>query len=168
MTNETGGAPAANPGWLKKALIASLAVNLLIVGGLAGSFISHQRHGGWHGRHGGGERGLIGFLRQLPQEKREALRPELERERERLKAMREAIKDAWSEANAAISAEPFDKEKLKAALGKQIESELKLRTAVSDAVAETAAKLDTAERQSLKEWREKFGNRKWGKRERRE
>ena len=148
---------ARKPLWQKWLLIASLAVNLLILGGAAGAFWTH-RHGGRHfGHWQGREHGLMGFVRELAPNRQGDVRAALEAEREKVKPMRDVVKEGWKETNSVLATEPFDKDKLKAAMTRMIEAETRMRTAISDALVETASKLMPEERQKLKAWREKQG-----------
>jgi uncharacterized membrane protein len=148
---------ARKPSWQRWLLIASLALNLLIIGGAAGAFWSH-RHGGRHfGHWQGREHGLMGFVRELAPDRQGDVRAALEAERAKIKPMREGVKEGWKETNTILGTEPFDKDKLKEAMSRMIEAEVKMRTAISDALIETAAKLSPEERQKLKAWREKQG-----------
>lgn len=160
---ESGDEGARKTSWLKWALVASLAVNLLILGGAAGAFWSH-RHGGRHFGHGAErEHGLMGFVRELPPDRQGAIRAALEGEREKIRPMRDVVKDGWKETNSILAAEPFDRDKLKSAMTGMIDAETRMRTAISDALVETAAKLSPEERQKLKAWREKQGMRFGGR-----
>jgi uncharacterized membrane protein len=144
------------PRWLYGALIASLAANLIVAGGAASAF--------WKHRHGGHERGLSGFVRELPPDRRPPISEFVKSEREKLGPMREAIRAGWSETNTVLGEEPFDKDKLKAAMGRMIDAETRMRTAISDALVETAAKLTPDERKAMKAWRERMrerGHKNW-------
>ncbi len=161
---ENGDVAARKPSWQKWLLIASLAVNLLILGGAAGAFWSH-RHGGRHFGHGQGrEHGLMGFVRELAPDRQGDVRAALETEREKIKPMRDVVKEGWTETNSVLGTEPFDKDKLKAAMTRMIDAETRMRTAISDALVDTAVKLSPEERQKLKVWREKQGMRFGGRR----
>ncbi len=152
------------PSWQKWLLIASLAVNLLIAGGAAGAFWSH-RHGGRHfGHWQGREHGLMGFVGELVPDRQGEFRASIEAERAKIKPMREGVKEGWKETNAVLGTEPFDKDKLKSAMSRMIDAEVRMRTAIADALVETAAKLSPEERQKLKAWREKQGKMFGGRR----
>lgn len=157
MTDTAGqSAPAQRPRWLYGALIASLAVNLLLLGSAAGAF--------WHHRHDRRGDGLTGFVRQLPQERQGPMREFLKGEREKLKSVRDEIRTTWQETNTLLGQEPFDKDKLKAAMGRMNEAESRMRAAIGDALVETAGKMTPEERQAMKAWRERKierGMRKW-------
>lgn len=158
MTEQASPPAAKTPRWLYIALFASLAGNLVVFGGAASAFW-HHRHGGRHDHHS-----LSGFVRQLPGDRGGPLRDFIKGEREKLKPIREEIRNNWNETNTLLGSEPFDKDKLKAAMGRLNDSELRLRGAIGEALVETAAKMTPEERQSLKAWRERRmdrGMKKW-------
>lgn len=153
MTTETDGTSQGRARWGSRALIASLALNLLLVGALGS--------GAWHSRHGhrgsgpDGDGGLMGFVRHLPSDRQKILREDVEKARQEVRPLRRAVRDAWFDANTALSAEPFDREKYKAAVARLTEAETKFRTAIADQLADTASKLTPEERSRLQAWREK-------------
>ncbi|HMN37938.1 MAG TPA: periplasmic heavy metal sensor [Hyphomicrobium sp.] len=149
---QTQTTPAPRKRWLYVALIASLGLNLLVAGGAAGAF--------WKHRHGHHERGLLGFVHELPADRQAAVREFLNAERAKLKHLREEIRSAWSESNEVLGTEPFDKDKMKAALDRMNDAELRMRSAVSTAIAQTAAQLTPQERQTFKAWRERAKERR--------
>jgi uncharacterized membrane protein len=153
MTNGTPGSTGQQPRWLYAALVASLAVNLIVLGSAAGAF--------WHHRHERGESGLSGFVRDLPADRRGPLRDFLMAEREKLKPMREEMRKAWRDSNEVLGQEPFDKDKLKAAMARMHDAEAKIRATIGEAVVETAAKMTHEEREAMQKWRERKMDRKW-------
>lgn len=151
MTIETP-QPAERPGRrMRLGLIASLALNLLLVGLMLGG-IWRLRHFGPPGL--GGDIGLMGFVHKLPSERQGGIRDQLQAERKNLRPIRLEAREAWSSANALLTAEPFDKDKFKAAMAKSREITAKFEDQVSGVLAETAAKLTPEERKSLQDWRE--------------
>ncbi len=173
MTTEPGdaaqdaarGVPARLPRWLYPALIASMAINLLFVGGVGAAFWHHRQGPGGHGR--GGDFGLMGFVRELPRERQTFVRDQLTAARQMLRPLRKAVRDAWDQSNTALAAEPFDKEALKAALAQQTDAESKFKSAMTSALAETAEQLKPEERRLLQTWREKQKKRMFGRHGRR-
>ena len=132
-------------------LIASLAVNFLLVGlVLAGMW--RVRHHGLPGA--GGDLSLVGFVHQLPAGRQTGIREQLMTERKNLRPLRQEAREAWTAANAVLTAEPFDKDKLKAAMAKSREATARFEEALSSILSETAAKLTPEERKSLQTWRE--------------
>ena len=131
------------------ALIVSLALNLLFIGGLAAAV--------WHynSRHVRGEFGLLAFARQLPPEHQEAFRQQVLNARASLKDEREAVRSAWLEINSLLTTEPFDKDKLKTAMAKLREAENQFRAGLNNSFAEIAASVTPEERKLLQEWRDK-------------
>ncbi|HVX37081.1 MAG TPA: periplasmic heavy metal sensor [Hyphomicrobium sp.] len=131
------------------ALILSLALNLLFIGGLATA--------AWHyyTRHARGEFGLLAFSQQLPAEHRDAFRKQVIDARASMKDQREAVRNAWLEVNSLLTTEPFDKEKLKAAMAKLRDTENQFRTSLNNSFAEIAASVTPEERKLLQTWRDK-------------
>ena len=90
-------------------LICSLALNLLFIGGLIGRSVfsgppKHlPNHMGW-------------MLRNLSDEKREALRPQLKERAGSLRIVRQEMRQARQRLSAAIREEPLDERALKLAL----------------------------------------------------
>jgi uncharacterized membrane protein len=133
--------------WFNAALIASLALNLLFIGGLAKAY--------WHHRHGPfGGPGMMSFARDFDPERRKTLREDFKAARETVRPLRQAVRGAWSEANTLLAAETFDKEKYRAAMDRVTEAEGRVRAAMAAAMAETASKMTAEERSKLQAWRE--------------
>lgn len=131
------------------ALIVSLALNLLFIGGLAAA--------AWHfnSRHARGEFGLLAFARQLPVEHQDAFRKQVIDARTSLKDERAAVRNAWLDVNSLLTAEPFDKEKLKGAMAKLREAENLFRSGLNNSFAEIAESVTPEERKLLQAWRDK-------------
>ena len=151
MTIETPEPKVRPSRWLYTALFASMAANLLIIGAVAGG-MWRFRH---HGMGGPGDRGLMGFVRQLPTDRQAVLGTAIGVDKEKLKPFRQELQDGWLAVNAAIGAEPFDKEKLKAATAKAGEGRAHMHAAIADALVELADKLTLNERKLLQVWHEK-------------
>ncbi len=161
MTTDSGGTGEGRSRWLNILLIASLALNLLFIGGLAKA--------AWHHRHGGfSSPGLMGFVRDLPPDRRQLLGGDIEAAREAARPMRQTVRDLWSEANKILLEEPFDKAKYKSAMDRVTEAEGQMRATLTGALAETASKLTPDERRALQVWREKRKSHIFGKRQKRD
>ena len=95
--------------WLLPLLFTSLALNLLIVGIVAGWMASH---GGDRRPDFGAARGLVGepFLRALPDEQRRELMRDVTREAPRIRESRESLRARFEAFLTALRAEPFDAE----------------------------------------------------------
>lgn len=163
MTTQSGGeadgSSAGRARWFKILLVGSLALNLLFIGGLAKA-AWHHRHGG-PGGHGGP--GLMGFVRDLPPDRRQLIGAELKAAREAVEPMRTTVRERWSEANTVLVEEPFDKAKYKAAMDRVTEAEGQLKNAITAAMSETAAKMSPDERRALQAWRDKRKKHSFGK-----
>lgn len=148
MTTEISPAPQERSRWLYRGLVASLALNLLFAGGMGAA--------AWHHRHGsrGDDFGLMGFARQLTGDRQKMVRDDVAAARVTIRPLRKAVREAWDDANKLLTAEPFDKDKYKAAMDRLTETEGRFKSAIASALADTAAKLTPEERRSLQEWRE--------------
>lgn len=100
--------------WLKIALIASLALNLLIVGAVAARFAFHERAE----RLAGPVAQILPrrFLGDLPRERRKELLAVIRSYREGFQTGRAKMRDAANGLAAALEAEPHDAAKTAAAV----------------------------------------------------
>lgn len=159
MTMPSGETSPPRQSWIKGALIASLALNLLIIGVVAGGIWRFRHHGGFGPP---GERGLIGFVNHMAGDRAQQLRGDLTAKRESLRPLRREVREAWQASNEALTAEPFDKEKFKASQVRVRDAGAKIENAISDATADLAEKLTPEERQRLRKWREHQRDRMFG------
>lgn len=131
-------------------LIASLALNLLFVGLFATAAWEHR-----HKPPKNNEPGLLGFVRELPADRQGPVRSEITAAHELLNDLRAMVRKSWLDTNALLTAEPYDKEKFKAALTGLAEMEAKYKRSIYYGMADTAEKLTPEERKLLQAWREK-------------
>jgi uncharacterized membrane protein len=144
------GPPARAPRrWLWPLLVASLMLNLLVLGAIAGGAMFAHRH---MGPGPDGPRGLQGFVRGLPKERREVLMAGTEREA--MRARRRELIAAQQAVLDAIAAEPLDKAALEAALKHASDVEAKMHEANMATFIAIAERMTPQERQRFKEWRE--------------
>ncbi|HET6390816.1 periplasmic heavy metal sensor [Hyphomicrobium sp.] len=149
MTVEVNNLAPTRSRYLYPAFIASLALNLVFVGLFAAA--------AWHHHQKSSatiEPGLLGFVKHLPSDRQVAVRNEITGAREAVKDLRAEVKQNWLAANALLTQEPFDKAKFAEALAKLRETENVYKTALNNAMAETAANLTPEERKILQSWRE--------------
>lgn len=148
------GAPppqGARSGWLKYALIASLALNLLILGAVAGSMYHFGRHRPFFGGRGE-DFGLMGLSRHLSEERRKEIRKRLKDDREALRPLVDEVRAARRAAADRLAAEPFDKAALESAITAAAEKERVLRQAAVTAFLTHAEWLKADERRLLADW----------------
>ena len=144
--------PARRRRWLWIALIASLAINALLIGIVLRSL--------WHMRSGfiltggGLESGLPAFVGTLPRDRQEALRNErLADLPATLRPLRQELRLARIEAARAFMAEPFDKAAFVAAQGRLFEAEANLRRSVRQLLPDVAERMTYEERRAFLNWR---------------
>jgi uncharacterized membrane protein len=148
----TGAGGPAGPGRLKLLLIVSLALNLLVISAVAGAFLMGPRRGHWHGGGRGEDFGLLGFARSLPADRRSEIRKSVQRDRAALKPLWLEMRKARENAAAVLVAEPYDKEKVKAAFEAIGAAENRLKEAGLAIFLNTAEQLTPDERRALGEW----------------
>lgn len=140
------------PRWMQVALLLSLAVNLVIVGLVAGAV--------WRFRpppHLSGSvvtPNLLGYASTLPAQRRKVLWDATAEERSHVRPYRREVRAAREETIKALTAEPFDREKFKAAQARQAETENRARQAVQDLYVKIADSLTPEERHAFPSWRE--------------
>lgn len=150
VTQPAGAAPDSGRRRLKYALIASLALNLLVIGAVAGTMYSFRKH---HPRPPGGEDfGMMGLTRVLPEERRKEVRKALRADRERLRPLMEEVRVARRAAADKLALEPFDRAGLEAAIAAVGEKERAVRDAAVATFLGHAEKLTGEERAKLAEW----------------
>lgn len=155
MTNDTTGpAPGRN---LRPVLIASLALNVLIIGGVAAALLMPYGHG-WKGRHRAA--GLAGFAETLPPDRAEMVRQKVQAEKANFEAIRKEQREAREAARVILVEEPFDAAKFKAALDRVADALDKETRTRMGLVADTAPQLTPEERKQLHAWFEKHRPRK--------
>lgn len=153
MTNVNAAPSPPSNNRLRLALMVSLALNVLVIGAVAGTLLMSPKHG-WGG-HKRKQSGLIGFAQTLPADRAEVIRAKIASEEAALVPLRKAERDARDTARAMLMQEPFDAEKFKAALARAAEADAKEKSARMSLLATTAAELTPGERRQLHTWFEK-------------
>lgn len=147
-----GGARQGWQRWMPALLLASLAVNLLLLG----TFVGHywvQRDWAHHHKMRGAY-GLPAFAETLAPERRKMVQDLIDARDERLKPIRAEVREARRTAGAAMSAEPFDKAKLDQALEAVVEADAKYKRASLAILSESSEKFTPEERRAYKELRD--------------
>jgi uncharacterized membrane protein len=140
-------APRARSRLLYPGFVFSLALNLLFLGGLAAAAWHH------YNVQATGDYGLMRFAKQLPPARQDAFRQQVTNARSSYKAQWDSVRSAWIEANNLLTAEPFDKDKFKTAMGKLREAENQYKTGLNNNFADIAASFTPEERKLLQTWR---------------
>jgi uncharacterized membrane protein len=146
----TGPVRARAPRWVWIALIASLALNCLVLGIVFRSV--------WQIRSVyalGGDRtaaSLNGYVNSLPRERGEELRRIAMAERPYLRPLRAELRRARAEIAQILMMEPLDRQRLAAAQTRLLETEVKVRQAIQRSLAEVAARMTADERRAFLRW----------------
>lgn len=138
--------------WLLGGAIASLCLNLFLVGGMIAGRV-HGPMGGPEGKGGGMVMATVPHeLKPVIREKLKARGPEFKQERENMRALRLNVADA-------LAAEPFDPAALDAALATLEQSAGKLLHHAQEGLAQIAAELTPEQRKQWAEGWRKMGSR---------
>lgn len=147
-----GRAGASAPRWLVTALVASLALNLVLIGA-AGGFL--WRH--FPVFQAGGvlpPPTLLNYASTLPQQRFKALLALTDGERDKVRPLRQQLREAREEMVGSLTAEPFDKARFQAAQERLLAADLKAREAVFQLYTAMAANMTPEERRAFADWRE--------------
>ncbi len=139
--------------WLRIALVASLATNFLVIGAVGGS-LWVLRHGG-PPPPGGIAGNVVAFTATLSGERRRALIQATSEERKGLRPHRAELIRARMEVARALTAEPFDKERLAAALREAQATEVRAREAFNRLFITASERMTPDERRAFARWRDR-------------
>ena len=142
--------------WMWPVLVISVALNLLIIGAIAGFIV---RHRGPEGLFGGTS--LISYVRSLPRDRRRQLRPLLREAHQTLKPLRRNLRQARKVVDDSLRRETFSRDEYVRAVDRQLQALAALRKAASRAHATIAEKLSGAERRDYLEWRDHRRFKRW-------
>ena len=134
------------PRWMWALLIVSLAINLLVVGVVAGAGFARPFGGPGSAALGFG---LVRYGMAQGGEARDETRQVLARERPRIDPIRRELRAARLDVAATLEADPFDRSAFKAAQVRVIELERRLGTEALDALSDIAGRLTAEQRREF-------------------
>lgn len=149
--NATTGFLRGMPRWMLVVLFGSLALNLLVVGSLAGAVWRHRAPPPMPGVV---IPNLVGYAGALPAERKKQLEQLTRDERNHVRPFRREVRAAREETIKALVAQPFDRDRFVAAQARQAEVENRARTAVQDLYVKIADSLTPEERGAFPHWRD--------------
>ena len=165
MTETGASAPARrqNPRWLWGGLLVSLALNLLLIGLIAGGAWRRFRVDDFSS----GTAQAARFVHRLPSERREQIRSAVREQLDRLRELRRAARVVRDGATKALAAEPFDLAAYTAAQDRLVAADAEIRAQGAKILTATANLLSTEERRALaqrmsryEQWRDRRGGRR--------
>jgi uncharacterized membrane protein len=133
---------------VRGALIASLMLNLLLLGVFAGT-VWATRTEEYAGK---GRLGLLEFIETLPADRRDAIRGFIDTQRPRLRPLRQEVQAERTQAAGVLDADPLDKDKLATAMQRLSEAEHAFHSAINGVFIEAAARMTTEERRTYQAW----------------
>jgi uncharacterized membrane protein len=131
--------------WL---LLISVALNLVFVGGLAALWWKGPP-GPWRGGASQTAFGLMKFSRELPDERRDAVRRHLKEARPVLKAAQVELRQARAKAAEVLGSASYTPEAMRAALDAVAATDNRLRSMGTDALMKAIGELTADDRQKL-------------------
>ena len=147
----TAPTPGGRRRWLGIALFASLAINLLLVGIVAGALIGGRPHGLPFGGppRGGPDVVRGGNFGQMSEPARQRLTAIMEARGDAMRTRVRAMRGAQREAERALSADPYDAERATTALRTLRQRTEELQAEIHAALAEVARDMPQVERARL-------------------
>lgn len=143
--------------FLRNALIASLAVNLLVFGGLAGARWAHHNWG--FGKHG---RGLMGYASSIEGSRGEEIRKRIHDGRSSLKSLHADVRAKRAAIRETLGADTFDKAAIQAAMAEVSAARQKLHATRQGIFIDTLEAMTAEERKGFSKWRKRH-SRRWGR-----
>jgi uncharacterized membrane protein len=144
------------PRWLAAAFLVSLAINLLVLGVVAGAAWRWRALGPPGGESLGG---LFAFAVQLPTERRQQIGQVLEPRRAEFKRLRGEIRQLRDARIRLLSAEPFDAQAFAAAQQQFLDAQLTLRRLEQATVSGAVDRMTGTERQAFANFLERMQRR---------
>jgi uncharacterized membrane protein len=148
-----GRSGASTPRWLVTGLLASLALNLVLIGTAAG-FIWRHFPSFQAGETVYAPPTLLNYASTLPPQRFKGLMTLTDEERQNVRPLRQQLREAREEMVKALTAEPFDKARLQAAQERLLNTDLKAREAVYQLYTVLAVHMTPQERLGFANWRD--------------
>jgi uncharacterized membrane protein len=133
--------------WMLATLVGSLALNLVVIGAVASFLWSPSFEPPFVPRH------VLGYAVTLPPERVKELEKLTEKEWQSVRPLRRALLDAREEARAALTAEPFDRQRYLDARSKLLAADQRSRGATLQLHTAIGLQLTPEERRGYLRWR---------------
>lgn len=149
MTDQSPQTPRQTPpkkrrNWMRIVLILSLALNLLIVSALGAAFFKSQKP---HGRHmDRASMGLGAYILALPEPAQSEIMSMVGKGSENRRKYRRDMRAYRTELRDALSAEPFSREAVQAAMNGQRDGALNRTVKIQEAYLDAVSNMSDAER----------------------
>lgn len=145
---------SANGRWLAVALLASLALNLALIGA-TGGFLWRSHFDPAEAKLGHVVPNLLTYTSTLPEERRKQLWQRTAGERRTMQPLRADLRAAREAAIAVLTAETYDRQAYADTQARLLAADVKAREAVYKLYGEIAANLTIEEKRGFRDWREK-------------
>ena len=155
-TGPSDAPPRRWPRWKGVVLIVSLALNLLVLGIVATAGLRY----GFGPPHLAGQATVVNFARTLPPERKRLIWDATRAERSALRPHWAELRKSRTSVRAALTAEPFDAGRYKAAHDRLLQAELNVRREAHRLVEMVAMRLTPDERRKFADW-QRAAERPW-------
>lgn len=145
--------------WLWLILVPSLALNMIVVGALAGASLSWRYMTAFDGPPGA-DAGLVGFIQSLSPERRKEARQLVRSKSDVIAPLRQEARRSRRAVAGAFIADPFDAAGFRAAQERVIAAEMALRRAQIDIQTSLASRMSSSERREFLSWRNQMRKRR--------
>lgn len=168
MTDTTASPPPARglSRWGRRVLIASLALNMLIIGFAASAMWRHRKETAFAGNTINAN--LLGFTQTLSPERRQALWRQTAAERRAMRPLRGDVRAARMAVRSVFLTEPFNAAEFAKAQERLFEAETRARKEAQRLFLGVANALTKEERAAFARWQPEeasrpFGRKRWWK-----
>lgn len=145
---------SANGRWLAVGLLASLALNLALIGA-TGGFLWRSHFDAAEAKLGHVVPNLLTYTSTLPEERRKQLWQQTAGERRIMQPLRADLRAAREAALKVLTAETYDRRAYVEARAQLLAADVKAREAIYTLYGEIAANLTVEEKTGFRDWREK-------------
>jgi uncharacterized membrane protein len=135
--------------WGRFVLVASLALNMLLIGASGAAMVRFSLA---PPVASGVSTNLLEYVATLPDERRTAIWSATRNERRSLRPLRAEVREARVAWRASLAAEPFDRQRFADAQTRLLDAEMRARTEATRFFLEIAAQMTPAERAAFAKW----------------
>jgi len=146
---------ATKRNWGRYVLVASLALNMLLIGAAGAAIFRFRMAPPVASRI---STNLIEYLATLPPDRRRDIWSATREERRKLRPARAEVRQAREAWRASLSSEPFDRERFVAAQTRVLEAEVKARMETKRLFVDIVTHMTPQERAAFAAWRPSAGS----------
>ncbi|MBM3599074.1 MAG: periplasmic heavy metal sensor [Alphaproteobacteria bacterium] len=135
------------PRWLKLTLLASVALNLLLIGTMAGRYLHHR-----HEREMRQMPAVARMIQQMPEDARQGMQAAMGQRQGELRQRQQAIREQRRAVAERFAAEPFDRAAAEAAFAELRQRQQDARAIFHNGLIEAVAGMPAERRKQIAEF----------------